>query len=84
MGSRREAQAAADAHRAEVEWAKRESDWLRHAVDELNKLAPHTGEETALADRRTAMMQAEKVAEDLRNAHDVIAGTDSSVPPSRA
>jgi DNA repair protein RecN (Recombination protein N) len=78
--ARREAQAAADAHRAEVERAKRESDWLRHAVDELNKLAPQTGEETALADRRTAMMQAEKVAEDLRSAHDVIAGTDSSVP----
>src|SRR4249920_238599 len=53
--ARREAQAAADAHRAEVERAKRESDWLRHAVDELNKLAPQTGEETALADRRTAM-----------------------------
>ena len=78
--ARREAQAAADAHRSEVERAKRESDWLRHAVDELNKLAPLTGEETALADRRTAMMQAEKVAEDLRNAHDVVAGTDSSVP----
>ena len=78
--ARREAQAAADAHRSGVERAKRESDWLRHAVDELNKLAPLTGEETALADRRTAMMQAEKVAEDLRNAHDVVAGTDSSVP----
>src|SRR5262249_45757401 len=57
-----------------------ESDWLRHAVDELNKLSPQAGEETALAERRTAMMQAEKVAEDLRNAHEVIAGTDSSVP----
>src|SRR6516164_9650590 len=78
--ARREAQATADAHRSEVERAKRESDWLRHAVDELNKLAPQSGEETALADRRTAMMQAEKVAEDLRNAHDVIAGADSSVP----
>ena len=78
--ARREAQAVADAHRAEVERAKRESDWLRHAVDELNKLAPQAGEETALAERRTAMMQAEKVAEDLRNAHDVIAGAESSVP----
>jgi DNA repair protein RecN (Recombination protein N) len=63
-----------------VERAKRESDWLRHAVDELNKLAPQAGEETALAERRTAMMQAEKVAEDLRNAHEVIAGANSSVP----
>jgi DNA repair protein RecN (Recombination protein N) len=76
----REAESAADAHKSEVERAKRESDWLRHAVDELNKLSPQAGEETALAERRTAMMQAEKVAEDLRNAHEVIAGTDSSVP----
>ena len=78
--ARREAQAAADAHRAEVERAKREGDWLRHAVDELNKLAPQAGEETALAERRASMMQAEKVAEDLRQAHEVIAGTSSSVP----
>jgi DNA repair protein RecN (Recombination protein N) len=78
--ARQEAQAAADAHRSDVERAKRESDWLRHAVDELNKLSPQAGEETALAERRTAMMQAEKVAEDLRNAHEVIAGADSSVP----
>src|SRR6186997_803879 len=78
--TRRDARAAADAHRADVERAKREGDWLRHAVDELNKLAPQGGEETALADRRTSMMQAEKVAEDLRDAHEVIAGTNSSVP----
>jgi DNA repair protein RecN (Recombination protein N) len=77
---RREAQAEADAHRAEVERAKREGEWLRHAVDELNKLAPQAGEETALAERRTAMMQAEKVAGDLRDAHEVIAGSGSGVP----
>src|SRR5512143_959848 len=78
--ARREAQAAADAHSAEVERAKREGDWLRHAVEELNKLSTQAGEETALAERRTAMMQAEKVAEDLREAHEVIAGASSSVP----
>jgi DNA repair protein RecN (Recombination protein N) len=78
--ARRAAAAAADAHRAEVERAKREGDWLRHAVEELGKLSPQTGEETALADRRTGMMQAEKVAEDLRDAHEVIAGASSSVP----
>ena len=78
--ARRAAVEAADAHRAEVERAKRESDWLRHAVDELGKLAPQAGEETALAERRTAMMQAEKVAEDLRDAHDVISGANSSMP----
>jgi DNA repair protein RecN (Recombination protein N) len=78
--ARRAAQEAADAHRAEVERAKREGDWLRHAVEELGKLAPQPGEETALATRRTTMMQSEKVAEDLREAHEVIAGSNSSVP----
>jgi DNA repair protein RecN (Recombination protein N) len=78
--ARRDAREAADAHRAEVERAKREGDWLRHAVDELNRLVPQGGEETALAGRRTSMMQAERVAEDLRDAHEVIAGTNSSVP----
>ncbi|MFZ0620716.1 MAG: DNA repair protein RecN [Pseudolabrys sp.] len=78
--AQRQAQSAADGHRAEVERAKREGDWLRHAVADLSKLAPQAGEETALAERRTAMMQAEKVAEDLREAHEVIAGASSSVP----
>ncbi len=78
--AQRQAQSAADGHRAEVERAKREGDWLRYAVAELSKLAPQAGEETALAERRTAMMQAEKVAEDLREAHEVIAGASSSVP----
>ncbi len=78
--ARRAAADAAAAHRAEVERARRESDWLRHAVEELNRLAPQGGEETALADRRAVMMQGEKVTEDLREAFDVVAGTDSAVP----
>jgi DNA repair protein RecN (Recombination protein N) len=77
---RRTAEAATAADRAEVERARRESDWLRHSVDELTKLAPQPGEETALAERRTSMMQAEKIAGDLRDAHEVIAGANSSVP----
>jgi DNA repair protein RecN (Recombination protein N) len=78
--ARRAAQAEADSHRADVERAKRESDWLRHAVEELDKLNPQAGEETTLATRRTVMMQSEKVAEDLRDAHEMIAGANSSVP----
>jgi len=71
---------AFDAHRARVEQATREADWLRHAVEELKTVAPAVGEETALAARRTAMMQAEKVAGDLRDAHDAVAGARSAVP----
>jgi DNA repair protein RecN (Recombination protein N) len=78
--ARRAADAAVAAHRAEVERAAREADWLRHAVEELTRLAPETGEETALAERRTAMMQAEKVAEDLRAGHDAVSGSGSPVP----
>jgi DNA repair protein RecN (Recombination protein N) len=64
-------------HRARVDEARREADWLRHAVDELTRLEPQAGEEAALAERRTAMMQADKVAEDLRDAHDAVAGERS-------
>ena len=78
--ARRETLEAAEAHAAEVERARREADWLRHAVAELDRLAPQGGEETALADRRTTMMQSEKVAEDLREAHDTLAGTNSAIP----
>jgi len=78
---RREREAAVAAHRAEVERAAREAEWLRHAVDELGRLAPEAGEETALAGRRTAMMQAEKVAEDLRATHESVSGPQSPVPP---
>jgi len=78
--ARRTAEEATAAHREEVARAQRESDWLRHAVAELEKLSPQPGEETTLADRRTTMMQAEKVAEDLREAYDVLAGANSSVP----
>jgi DNA repair protein RecN (Recombination protein N) len=67
-------------HRAEVERAQREADFLRHAVEELEKLRPEPSEETTLADRRAGMMQAEKVAGDLRDAHEAVAGASSPVP----
>jgi DNA repair protein RecN (Recombination protein N) len=66
--------------RAEVARAQREADWLRHAVEELRKLSPEPAEETALAEKRTAMMQAEKVSGDLRDAHEALAGSASPVP----
>src|ERR1700723_3585535 len=78
---RRAREAAVDAHRAEIERARREADWLRHAVVELDRLAPQPGEDSTLAERRPAMMQAEKAAEDLRATHDAMAGPQSPVPP---
>jgi DNA repair protein RecN (Recombination protein N) len=78
--ARRDAEAAVESHRAEVARAAREAEWLRHAVEELARLAPEPGEETALAGRRAGMMQAEKVAGDLRDAHEAVAGSGSPVP----
>src|ERR1700686_308152 len=73
-------EAALVAQRAAVERAQREAEWLRHAVAELSQLRPQQSEETALAERRAAMMQAEKVAGDLRAAHDAVTGDQSPVP----
>jgi DNA repair protein RecN (Recombination protein N) len=77
---RRSKEAEAQAHRAEVERARREADWLRHAVEELMRLAPEPSEETTLAEKRAAMMRVEKVAGDLRDAQDAVSGSQSPVP----
>ena len=62
--ARTAAREAVEAHRAEVERAQREADWLRHAVEELTQAdARRPARRRALAERRAAMMQAEKVAE---------------------
>ncbi len=60
--------------------AMAEADFIRHAVNELAALAPQPGEEQSLADRRAQLMRAEKAADDLRDAHETVAGTGSPVP----
>ena len=78
--ARRTANQALDEHRASMECAAREADYLRHAADELKTLKPKDGEETALAERRTIMMQGEKIASDLREAQEAVGGPHSPVP----
>ncbi|MDA9532117.1 DNA repair protein RecN [Bradyrhizobium sp. CCBAU 25338] len=77
--ARRTANTALEEHRAAMESAAREADYLRHASDELKQLAPKDGEETALASRRTTMMQGEKIASDLREAQEAVGGNHSPV-----
>jgi DNA repair protein RecN (Recombination protein N) len=62
-----------------MERAAREADYLRHASQELKALGPKEGEETELANRRTTMMQGEKIATDLREAQEAIGGSHSPV-----
>lgn len=68
------------AHRARVQAAAREADYLRASVAELVRLDPQPGEETELADIRTAMMRAEKVAAEVKDAQDVLSGQNSPLP----
>jgi len=77
--ARRTARDALEGHRAGMERAARDADYLRHASEELMKLAPEAGEETQLASRRTLMMQGEKISEDLRDALGAVAGPQSPV-----
>ncbi len=92
-GLENERQAVADAHRewreavkqlkslqARVEQAAKDADYLRSSVEELTILSPQGGEEEELAGRRQTMMAAEKIASDLDEAHQVLAGQASPVP----
>ncbi len=69
--------------RLAVEAARKEADFLRHAHEELSKLDPRPGEEEQLATNRAAMMQAEKVVGDLRDAQESVGGDGSPLPRFR-
>jgi DNA repair protein RecN (Recombination protein N) len=76
----REAEKALGVQRARIEKARVDADYLRHAADELGKLAAEEGEETSLAARRQKMIQAEKVSGELKEIFDLLAGHGSPVP----
>ncbi|ADZ69784.1 DNA repair protein RecN [Polymorphum gilvum] len=79
-GGLRAAERAVREHRARIEAARREADFLRAAVDELATLDPQAGEEEELAARRTRMMQVEKIAADLSEAYETLNGSASPIP----
>ncbi len=74
------AEADLAAHKARIAQARADADYLRHAADELARLAPEPGEETQLAERRRRMMQAEKVVSELQEVLELVAGGASPVP----
>jgi DNA repair protein RecN (Recombination protein N) len=59
--------ALADA-KAAIEKARKEEEYLRHIVADLGALKPVEGEEETLSDRRTRMMQSEKLFAVLNDA----------------
>jgi DNA repair protein RecN (Recombination protein N) len=76
----RTSEAEEQAERERLARALADADYVRHAVAELTALAPQPGDEQALAERRATLMRAQKVAGDLREAHETVAGTASPVP----
>jgi DNA repair protein RecN (Recombination protein N) len=73
-------EAARAGEQARVEKARGEAEYLRHAFAELTGLAAEAGEERALAERRSTLMQAEKVAAELRDVHATVTGEHSPMP----
>ncbi len=65
---------------ARVAKARADADYLRHAHEEMTRLAPQADEEAALAERRQFMQRAEKVATDLRDALEVFASEAAPGP----
>ncbi len=70
--ARAEARAALDAAQASLARAQAEEDFLRHAVAELDKLAPKPGEEAELDTRRRMMQGAERIRADITRAHSAL------------
>lgn len=78
----RDTVAALESTREALEKARSDEDYLRHAVAELDQMAPEVGEEARLADTRAVLMNAEAVIEALNTASAAIvedAGADSAV-----
>lgn len=76
----RDSETALVKHRAKVEAAAREADYLRASAEELDKLNPQAEEEDDLAEKRSIMMKSEKIASDVSEANDLLSGHESPVP----
>lgn len=76
----KDAERTLKSHRARVEAAAREADYLRSSVEELQILSPRDGEEDELADARARMQKSERIAGDISEASEFLNGHGSPVP----
>ncbi|CDZ33309.1 DNA repair protein RecN [Neorhizobium galegae] len=76
----RDAERAFKTHRAKVEAAAREADYIRASVEELEALSPRDGEEDELAEQRSRMQKSERIAGDISEASEFLNGNASPVP----
>jgi DNA repair protein RecN (Recombination protein N) len=65
---------AVQAAETALDAARKEEDFLRHAVAELDKLRPEPGEEAKLDAQRRLMQGAERIRADIARAHQALSG----------
>ena len=73
----RASEKALEQYRSNIAALRQQQEYLQHMHKELHSLNPKEGEEQELADRRTQMMQSEKLHQLL---HDVLAELQGSKP----
>lgn len=72
--ARREAAQLLAQAEAALEAARQEEEFLRHAVEEIDKLAPEPGEEQSLDIARRQMQGAERIRDDVARALQLLGG----------
>ena len=65
--------------RGEAAAAERDRDYLEHSCGEIEALSPEQGEETRLADARTAMQAGLKAGESLTGLDDLLGGSEGAL-----
>jgi DNA repair protein RecN (Recombination protein N) len=70
--------------RATLSAAERDREWLDHASQEIEALAPEEGEETRLADERATMQAGLKAGESLTGIDELLGGSDGAIAQLRA
>jgi DNA repair protein RecN (Recombination protein N) len=65
--------------RSEAAAAERDREWLEHAYEEIERLAPEEGEERRLADERTAMQAGLKAGESLTGLDELLGGSEGAL-----
>ena len=69
--------------RAEAAIAERDRDYLTHACEEIDRLAPEEGEETRLAQDRADMQAGAKAGESLTGLDELLGGSEGALATLR-
>ena len=69
--------------REELAAAERDREYLEHACEEIERLAPEAGEETRLAEDRAAMQAGAKAGESLTGLDELLGGPEGSLSQLR-